>query len=117
MIRPIECDRPLARRSVPAVWLWRPPGHPPPLPTPPAPPAGVPAVVLWRSPSIAPAGSPRSASSGATGGDPLTTRDTVLSDTPATAATSFIVGRFPFTGGQRTRPGGAPRGSNGRDFA
>ena len=36
------------------------------------------------------------ASSGATGGLPLTTRETVLRLTPATAATSFIVGRRPF---------------------
>ena len=36
-----------------------------------------------------------SASSGATGGLPLTTLETVLRLTPATAATSFIVGRRP----------------------
>ena len=57
------------------------------------------------------------ASSGATGGLPLTTRETVLRLTPASAATSFIVGRRPFGRAcmARTVPGTvAERGHAGR---
>ncbi len=70
-IRPSEADMRLARRSVPAVWLC-------------------------RYPSNSTARCTFTASSGATGGLPLTTRETVLRLTPARPATSFIVARRPF---------------------
>jgi hypothetical protein len=66
------------------------------------------AARLWRYPSSRTAACTFSARSGRTLGPPLTTRDTVLRLTPATAATSFIVGRralgwvVPFSIAERT---------------
>src|SRR3954471_15723143 len=92
--RPMVLDAPSARRSVPAVWLWRYPSS---------------ATASWTL----------TANSAATG-LPLTTRETVLTLTPATAATSLIVGRRPFggpAGDVVTRAAGGSRPSRARSTA
>ncbi len=53
------------------------------------------ALSLRRKPSASMASWTRRSVSGVTPGSPLTTRETVFRPTPARAATSFMVGRFP----------------------
>lgn len=53
------------------------------------------ALSLRRKPRASIASWTRRSVSGVTPGSPFTTRETVLSPTPARAATSFMVGRVP----------------------